>query len=68
MDSSKSKVDRALAIAYMHGQTDGGHHKAWVIDQMVRRLAGDDYGAWVERYKAGNEGPDTYEWSVGIAP
>jgi hypothetical protein len=31
-------VQRALAFAVRHGQTDGDHHKAWVIDQIVRAL------------------------------
>lgn len=28
----------ALEIARRYGQIDGDHHKAWVIDQMVRAL------------------------------
>ena len=30
--------DKALEIAKDFGQTDGDHHKAWAIDQMVRAL------------------------------
>ncbi len=30
--------DKALEIAKGFGQTDGDHHKAWVIDQIVRAL------------------------------
>lgn len=59
---------KALAIAQVYGQTDGAHHKAWVIDQMVRALTGDAYEAWVTAYCAGDDGPETYEWDVGIAP
>ena len=29
---------KALAVALECGQIDGAHHKAWVIDQMVRAL------------------------------
>ena len=29
---------KALEIAVRYGQIDGDHHKAWVIDQMVRAL------------------------------
>lgn len=32
-------IDRALEIAES-GTNDGGHHKMWVIDQMVRALTG----------------------------
>ena len=37
------RIDRALLIAARYGQTDGDHHKAWVIDQMVRTLLGCQY-------------------------
>ena len=32
------RIDAALAIAVRYGGVDGDHHKAWVIDQMVREL------------------------------
>ena len=55
----------ALDLACRYAQIDGGHHKMWVIDQMVRVLLGDEYGKWVKEY----EGPDgEYSWDVGIAP
>jgi hypothetical protein len=31
-------INEALNIALQFGGTDGGHHKQWVIDQMVRIL------------------------------
>lgn len=33
-------IAKALQIAFESGQTDGDHHKAWVLDQMVRALTG----------------------------
>ncbi len=33
-------VKAALEMAIRYGGTDGAHHKAWVIDQMVRALTG----------------------------
>ncbi len=36
----RDRVTKALKIAVEHGDTDGDHHKAWVIDQMVRALTG----------------------------
>lgn len=36
------KIAKALSIAFQYGQIDGDHHKAWVIDQMVRALIGND--------------------------
>jgi hypothetical protein len=50
------------------GGIDGEHHKLWVIDQMVRALAGDRYEAIVREACDGEDGPNTYEWKVGITP
>jgi len=61
-------IGAALAIAEEDGQTDGAHHKAWVIDQMVRALTGVDYEHWRAAYESGEDGPYTYEWDEGIAP
>jgi len=36
--NAEQRIALALAIAYDYGQVDGDHHKAWVIDQMVRAL------------------------------
>lgn len=60
-------VAAALEIARL-GKIDGGHHKAWVIDQMVRALTGDRYEEWVRDVCAGEDGPETYDWDCGIAP
>lgn len=62
------RVNDAIAIAVKYGSIDGGHHKKWVIDQMVRSLAGDSYPAVVAAARAGEDGPETYSWDVGIAP
>jgi hypothetical protein len=63
-----ARISAAIDIAVAHGGHDGAHHKDWVIDQMVRVLAGDRYEQIVADAKAGEDGPDTYEWSEGIAP
>lgn len=85
------RIQKAIDLATRYGQTDGAHHKAWVIDQMVRALTGcpmevrtkhswgqdftyetqgesDEYQALMIDYRAGEDGPDTYEWDEGIAP
>lgn len=56
--------ERALAVALRYGQRDGDHHKAWVIDQMVRLLAGAAYGPLIRAFEQGGE----YEWDEGIVP
>lgn len=77
----RDNVERALLIARRFGGFDGAHHKDWVIDQMVRALTncptvegaaglGDskEYLEFVAESCVGDEGPNTYEWNVGIAP
>ncbi len=63
----REKIAAALELIHRYGGIDGDHHKQWVLDQVVRALA-DDYDAWVREHKAGDDGPDTYEWDEGIAP
>lgn len=58
----------ALGIARRFGGIDGAHHKDWCIDQIVRALTEDNYEAFVANANAGEDGPDTYTWEVGIAP
>lgn len=62
------QVKKALEIARSYGGIDGDHHKMWVIDQMVRALTGEDYELFVKKSKAGEDGPNTYDWDEGIAP
>ena len=62
------RINEAIALAVQYGSTDGSHHKMWVIDQMVRALTGDGYSEFVRAARAGEDGPDTYEWDEGIPP
>lgn len=81
------RVSKALDYARQYGGIEGDHHKAWVIDQMVRALTGcpevskeaagysykaqgesQEYAKFLADTKAGNDGPDTYGWEVGIPP
>jgi hypothetical protein len=66
--TNEERIEKAIELAVRYGWIDGGHHKAWVIDQVIRILAGDNYGTIVAESKAGEDGPDTYSWDVGIAP
>lgn len=66
--SEADKIAAALDVAFADGQIDGAHHKAWVIDQMVRALTGDGYAEWIRNYRDGEHGPETYGWDEGIAP
>lgn len=62
------RIDAAIELAVRYGGIDGDHHKAWVIDQMIRLLAGDNYEQLIIEAKDGEDGPNTYSWEVGIAP
>jgi hypothetical protein len=67
-ETLQERIDKALDVAIRYGGIDGAHHKDWVIDQVVRVLAGDRYDARVAEARNGEDGPETYEWSEGIAP
>ena len=61
-DKAQAERDeKVLNFINEWGGIDGGHHKQWVLDQLVRIVAGDGYEEWVAKYSAGDEGPDTYE-------
>lgn len=90
--SESDRIAKALDLATRYGGIDGGHHKQWVIDQMVRALTGcpmveksatdyrgtaykyeaqgesDEYSRWLVEFAAGEDGPHTYQWDVGIGP
>lgn len=64
----KSQIQSALEFAIRFGGIDGAHHKDWVIDQMVRELAADNYEQLVKDACAGEDGPNTYKWDKGCPP
>jgi hypothetical protein len=66
--SIQEKINNAIGLAMQYGGIDGAHHKTWVIDQMVRSLAGESYDAIIAEYCAADDDGETYEWDVGIAP
>jgi len=92
MSTPDDRIAKALEFANIYGGIDGGHHKTWVIDQMVRALTGcptdkftgtdargqtyefegqganEEYAAFVRDHRAGDEGPETYDWDVGSPP
>jgi len=66
--SDEEKIQAAIDLAVKYGGIDGAHHKDWVIDQMVRVLAGEKYEEIVREACDGEDGANTYSWEVGIAP
>jgi len=45
----RRRIKATLEVISNYGGIDGGHHKAWVLDQAVRKLAGTEeiYQRWV---------------------
>lgn len=71
----QQKIDKALKIAFEYSQIDGSHHKAWVIDQMVRSLLDDNYKKEIEKYMFDGQDPveaiqneNYFKWDIGVAP
>lgn len=65
----KDRINKALDMIFRYGQIDGDHHKAWLIDQVVRNLLGDKYEEFVTLYEVDEDsGEKEYEWNEGIAP
>ena len=72
------KLEEVIAVIEQYGGIDGGHHKQWVLDQVVRIALGDKYPQWVIDMEKANpddvldadDDPDHYysEWDEGIAP
>lgn len=67
-ETDGDRIELAVGLVLDYGQTDGGHHKMWVLDQVVRVLLGDRYEQSITEWCAGEDGPGTYSWDVGIAP
>jgi hypothetical protein len=64
----QEKIDAALDLIIRYGGIEGDHHKAWVLDQVVRILTGDEYEEFVFEACKGEDGDWTYSWECGIAP
>lgn len=71
----EDRIVGALRFALAYGQIDGDHHKAWVIDQIVRVLSDDAYFALIERWENNDEPNGGLAchggwggWTDGIAP
>lgn len=63
------RIGSALAFVWQYGGIDGDHHKAWVIDQVVRKLTVGEYDEWVAEYEGDpNDEGNYYSWDTGIAP
>lgn len=64
------KITSVIELIFRFGGIGGDHHKAWVIDQVLRIVAGDKYDSLVEEMEGDPADGDYYygEWQVGIPP
>lgn len=69
-DEYSSDIQGALQLISDYGGIDGGHHKQWVLDQVVRLLTNSDsaYADWLSDHEAAEDGIKMYEWNEGIIP
>lgn len=69
----EKRIEKALEVANRYGGIDGGHHKMWVIDQMVRvltgcpeiELTGMNVSGDIYKYTALGKSDEYLEWIEG---
>lgn len=66
MDGSVARIEAAVAIAGDYLGCDGGHHKQWALEEILRTLLGDEFEKWAAEWRDGEDGPDTYSWDEGV--
>ena len=59
------RINNAIGLAVKYGGIDGDSHKAWVINEMVKALAVEEYDRIVAEAKDGEHGLNAYEWKIG---
>ena len=64
----RTRISSSIDLIVGYGGIDGSHHKDWCLDQTLRLLVGDKYDKLIESACNGVDGPNTYEWNVGIPP
>lgn len=57
-----------IATFIIQANFDGAHHKQWVLDQILRYIAQENYDKLIAWANDGEDGPNTYSWDEGIAP
>lgn len=66
MLTERQKLEKIVDLVINEGTFDGGHHKQWALDQILRVAMGDhEYKQFVESYESQDE---FGEWDTGIAP
>lgn len=68
MTDDADAIKNAIIIALKYAGIEGDHHRAWVIDQMVRALTRENYDSFVDVACVTCDGVKTLEWDEGIPP
>ena len=69
LETTQDKIAEALSVLWCMGQYEGeSQHQTWLLDQVVRYLAGDQYDDWVRRRNTGQDGEEMHPWSTGTPP
>ena len=74
MTEDEKKLHKIEFLITQHGGTDGGHHKQWLLDRIIRHVTGDGYDDWCKAYRGQWIDDDEYtgweypDWDTGIAP
>ena len=64
-DALEDRIVGAVGNALHYGRIDGGHHKMWVIDQMLRGLLADEYDEVIAKWCKNDDGDDSSGmWAV----
>lgn len=65
--AKNSNIAVAVDLIVSYSQIDGAHHKAWVLDQVLRCLVSDkEYNEIINMVDP--EYGEPYGWDEGIAP
>lgn len=62
---SEQRLAEIVELVGKYGMIDGGHHKQWLLDQVLRLALAGDYEEHIRDY---NGDPAYDAWDTGIAP
>lgn len=65
---AETHLHQALQLIMHYGAVSGDRQRAWLLDQVTRVLAGDNYEMVVAEAESGERGAKTYVWDEGVSP
>ena len=67
-DEANTRIEDAIKLLLNYAQTDGGHHKTWCLDQVLKALTGPRYEEFIHAYEYGFDDEDLSDSSIGYEP